>query len=121
MLRASSIMAAKPKPGRKEGIALAVPRKAEAGDTGEGGGDGGTGELELTTVDDEHDGDHLHNVLHEPSGDEGPSKAELLLDLCHHKLSYSSSSSCSQPFSKNKKRIIHAWCHCHAPSFLLPC
>ncbi|KAG8065264.1 hypothetical protein GUJ93_ZPchr0012g21666 [Zizania palustris] len=50
----------------------------------------------------------------------GPARQSCFLTSVTTKLSYSSSSFVLT-ISKNKKRIIHAWCHCHAPSFLLPC
>ena len=59
-------------------------QQAEARDAGEGGGEGGAGQRELAEVADEHDGDHLNQVLQEEPGDERPGEVQLLLDLSPH-------------------------------------
>ena len=58
-------------------------QQAEARDAGEGGGQGRAGQRELAEVADEHDGDHLDQVLQEEPDDERPGKVQLLLRLAH--------------------------------------
>ena len=59
-------------------------QQAESGDGGEGAGHGGAGEGQLAEVADEHDGDHLDEVLHQAAGDERPGQPQLPLHLVAH-------------------------------------
>jgi hypothetical protein len=62
-----------------------VYQQAEAGDSGEGGGHGGASELDPAEVSDEHDGDHLDDVLQEASGDKRAELTGILIAGEHQK------------------------------------
>ena len=85
-------------------------QQAEARDAGEGGGEGGAGQRELAEVADEHDGDHLNQVLQEEPGDERPGEVQLLLDLAHGRalLILASSDVLSRPRRCGEERLLHA-------------